>query len=608
MANYYEMLKIAPTASSQEIEAKLDEHYNYWRRQVTHHDIDVVNRANQALAALEKIRATLLDPMKREVYDVAIGVGGEQIAGLIDPDAKPLAPPVIPGASGGPITTPPSMHAMATARTDAWVCPKCQTPNSIGARHCKRCGQILAQNCPKCGTSNEIGATHCINCGVNIQQALREKQVKEEEERKRKEWEEAERRRADQHAAQQAAQNQQEPPKKGVGGTCLKMGVAGLFVMGCIIVASIFANGLFSSKNGSQNNGIGNNAPTATLVDPRIAAQFPVWSNESLQISARLYQARDDRFSIQIEIKNLSSSEQTVTFLTSDVIVTDDIGNVYPLAYGTDTIRDTLSVGSRSARKYEMSYEGLIPANATALNVKIAKLSGLSDLSFVLPLFNNIDQLINPEFTIGYFGNERIDIDGKFKSTSNLNFLLRWDASEMQLVDDQGNEYKVDDYDAGQFNYLFEHDNSWPMQLDISFVPGIDPMATKLTLTAPIMGVTYTETFELSKPADDLTRYEAQVSYVGNDSISVDYTVFNLSGQDFLVRFNPSQVYLLDSSGNKYFANTQQTLNIAVISSGSQRRDSIRFQGNPKDVDNLKLIFPEFSGVENVEVIVKPKE
>jgi DnaJ-class molecular chaperone len=65
MLNYYEILQVASTATTTDIEVACEAHYNRWRRLVTHHDSSVVAQANQALQQLEQIRATLTDPQKR---------------------------------------------------------------------------------------------------------------------------------------------------------------------------------------------------------------------------------------------------------------------------------------------------------------------------------------------------------------------------------------------------------------------------------------------------------------------------------------------------------------------------------------------------------------
>ena len=90
MPNYYEVLKVAPTASTSEIQVAFDSQYNYWRRLVTHHEAETAQRANQALLYLERIRVTLTDPTQRTAYDLSLG---GSVGGLADPNAAPQNPP-----------------------------------------------------------------------------------------------------------------------------------------------------------------------------------------------------------------------------------------------------------------------------------------------------------------------------------------------------------------------------------------------------------------------------------------------------------------------------------------------------------------------------------
>ncbi len=196
MMNYYEALKVQPTATVTEIEAALELQYNQWRRLVTHHDPTVANQANQALQTLEQIRSTLTDSTRRVAYDASLTSGGTA-GGLADPavaDAPrtasfaPFAPPP-PKAS---TSQPP---ASAVQRIDAWLCPKCQTANAIGTRFCKSCGQALSQDCPKCGQLIEAKIEFCPECGVNVAGYRRELQQQELEQQRQLQAEEEARQR-----------------------------------------------------------------------------------------------------------------------------------------------------------------------------------------------------------------------------------------------------------------------------------------------------------------------------------------------------------------------------------------------------------------------------
>jgi len=183
MTTYYEFLQVSSTATVAEIEAAYEDRYNHWRRLVTHHDPEVVNRANQALRWLEKAHVTLTDPAKREAYDAGIGLRGP-VGGLADLEAGSgdTGPP--PGPDFG------SQRAGASVtgqRVDAWVCPQCQAPNPLGTRFCNRCGQQLGIKCPKCGKLTQAAAPYCSECGVDIEGESRRRKAEHEAERRREE-------------------------------------------------------------------------------------------------------------------------------------------------------------------------------------------------------------------------------------------------------------------------------------------------------------------------------------------------------------------------------------------------------------------------------------
>lgn len=173
MATYYEILKIQPTATTAEIEALLDTQYHEWRRLVTHHDPTVVNQANLALQTLEKIRATLIDPEKRTAYDAGLGLS--HIDGLADPSA------VLDMSRRSMVPSLPSdpQKAPVSERTDAWVCPKCQAPNSVNTQYCENCGNQVGVSCPSCNRLTRAAARFCSHCGADLHKAFQEKKAQD---------------------------------------------------------------------------------------------------------------------------------------------------------------------------------------------------------------------------------------------------------------------------------------------------------------------------------------------------------------------------------------------------------------------------------------------
>lgn len=161
---YYEILKISPTASANEVQAAIDAQYDQWRRLVAHHKPEVVEQANQRLRVLETIRATLTDPAKRAVYDASLNVGG-----LADPEAvirmhgEPPPPPLKPrGSPGLPGDRP----------VDAWVCPQCGTTSPRGTRFCSKCRAQIGIDCPKCKRLTLQSDPYCAECGADLREEL----------------------------------------------------------------------------------------------------------------------------------------------------------------------------------------------------------------------------------------------------------------------------------------------------------------------------------------------------------------------------------------------------------------------------------------------------
>lgn len=176
MPTYYEILRVQTTATPAEIQTAYESQYNHWRRLVTHHEPEVVGKANQALRILEQIRHTLTDPRRRVAYDRSL------YTGLTDPEAGTCAPQVpTPSSpsqshwSSHSTVSPAQPHA--DERVDVWVCPKCDKANALHSKFCKECGHTIGIDCPDCGTIIETNASFCPSCGTNVPQAVRRKEL-----------------------------------------------------------------------------------------------------------------------------------------------------------------------------------------------------------------------------------------------------------------------------------------------------------------------------------------------------------------------------------------------------------------------------------------------
>jgi len=172
MPNYYDFLKISPSASASEIQVALDTLYNQSRRLVTNHAPEVVQQANQALLTIEQVSTTLLDPVKRANYDATLN---NSIGGVFDPSAQGQPRSDSYAGPGMVPMSPPNVHqpqlgGIPQAVSNGWVCPKCHFVEPVGTKFCKNCGQTLGKECPKCRTLLEPNTQFCRECGVNVRE------------------------------------------------------------------------------------------------------------------------------------------------------------------------------------------------------------------------------------------------------------------------------------------------------------------------------------------------------------------------------------------------------------------------------------------------------
>jgi curved DNA-binding protein CbpA len=226
---YYDMLKVAPSASGAEIEAAFEEQYNQWRQLTTHHKPQVVEEANRAMRLLEEARTTLTDPARRAAYDLTLNIGG-----LADPEVllkEMKAGPAAPSAS-----SPTS--ASAGSLVDAWVCPECGTPSPKGTPFCKHCAYRIGIQCPKCGGLTEAAAPHCSQCGADLQAELQRKRAEEEQQRRQTEAQKLARLQAEvaalEPSLEQLSHSRGELSPSDVGGGCV---ITALLAVPLLLVA-----------------------------------------------------------------------------------------------------------------------------------------------------------------------------------------------------------------------------------------------------------------------------------------------------------------------------------------------------------------------------------
>lgn len=606
MANYYELLKIQPTASPSEIESAIDAQYNQWRRLVTHHDPNVVNQAHQALASLQQIRTILTDPGKRAGYDAAIGLSGQSLGGLADPEALLSQNSAAPAPSMTPLGSSSQTPVDITSASkdlplDAWECPKCKSPNPIGTRHCKKCGARVGINCPRCNLLIDINAKHCSECGVDIQSEFQQKKVAEEE-RARLEAlrhaEEIKKQQAAKHALEMqiSAQQAQEKKSRRTKALWSVLGVIGICI--CLVLAIKPLSSLWKKSDSGITNIIATPTP-----DPVAIALYPNWRNSNWSLTAYLYEANDDYFKIGLTVENLTTTTQVITFLTSDVVVSDNLGNVYSPYYSTETVRN--EIDGQHDSTYRLSFQGAIPADATELIVNIKQINDIQNINFVISLPTLTDQL-SILYKVRQYSGDAIELSGKIENVSQYPFLLRLKAIDTTLQDDLGNPYVLDEDQQGYVvSQLLQ--SGYYISDYLSFSPGVDPRAKTLTLTFPVMGQIYTQTFDLGT-ADSNIRYEAKINYAYSDYFSVDFTIFNLGDNFLIARYDTDLTTITSPSGQMYLADDDRGRVVYIVRSGDEETVTLYFTGALSDTSALTLNFPVISATENIQVTVLPEQ
>lgn len=583
MPNYYEILKVPTSATTDEIEAACDAYYHQWRRLVTHHDSNVVNQANQALQALETIRATLTDREKRAVYDAAIGLSNN-IGGLADPAAllQSIEPIPVPPA---PERKPESDEISPNFKV--WVCPKCQTHNEPGVQYCAKCGTQIGKDCPKCGQRIQVNAEHCVHCGVNIAAYIEQQEL---EKAARERQAQAADRQQVEATARAEAEEQAKKRRKRIG--------CGL---GCLVLVFLIAIG------GSGTLSLITNPPFLQILEQQESqgATIPTWKGDSLHVSAQLDSIYDDSYTLQYEILNASGQNYLISFLTSDIEVRDDLGGLYKDESSTEPLQYTLQADER--RTFYRSYEGMVDPLATELKVTIAHIGEEQNIEINIPITVSPDQL-DVDFALDP-SNGSFSIQGTIQNLGQNQAFIRFEAADIQVTDDLGNQYSMEAYHQDdQYMRRLEPTENYgdSRSYQWSFVPGVLPEANSINVElANLMGKAFNATLSLGSIDRDV-RYEATWREGWSNSFYIDFAVFNLGSENLVVRFDKHPLTAQGASGQVFSSEESDDRIGEVVYPGRSRSYRLTFEGTP--TGELTLIIPIFCGEENIRIPVQPED
>jgi hypothetical protein len=503
-----------------------------------------------------------------------------------------------------------------------WLCNKCHTKNLEGKKFCSKCGNQLGHECINCNYLVLIGDVFCPHCGINFAQeearrlaqqqeserqrtkAKAEREVREIEARRKKEMEDTARVSRQQEV--ERIKNEQEVRSK-IKQRNSKRALS--FASTIFIVICAFTFYTASGKANIFSFGFSSQNATKQAVE---SLYSPTWKGNTVQVQVQLTSATSDNFQVKFNVTNMTQSEIFVTFLTSDILITDNLGNQYPVSDDTTLVQYTSGANRNNEYYIHLRFSGAIDPSATSLIIKMPPVNGEQPAMFTIPLRLIDDQLLftlNPNY--GYQSDSFFNVDMEVANTSAEPFLLRFYSSNIHVSDDIGNIYTL----GGDNGYTF-HSDQYADLIDGNnsfnetwrFSPAISPHAKSLTLSTEVMGRPYSQIINLEHPIDQI-RYESKVSHVIGNTSTIKVTVFNLSKNDFLLRLAYNNAQIQTPDGNILATiNDPSKLVMGNMPPGESLSFMMSFDVKLTETTGLKLVIPIVSAYENVKIDIQPNE
>jgi hypothetical protein len=305
---------------------------------------------------------------------------------------------------------------------------------------------------------------------------------------------------------------------------------------------------------------------------------------------------------------NEGEHDATFGFLTSDLVVKDDLGNTYLDKGSTDTVQETLR--PENVTSFTRQYESIVAPAATDLIISIPKIGQENDIQITIPIDFSSEEL-KMDFSLTSAREDRMKIVGTIENHGSDDQLVRFQAANITVTDNVGNTYNMQRDEGQSYMVLLQSADTGyyrnSREYNWRYYPAVASEATQLKVTLEELGQ---ESFDKIIPlgtADQDVRYEAVWESVWGDNTRVYLTVFNLGNQDLIVRFDETSVRIKDTQGSVLGLDEPGGKGERVIAPGNSRGYRFIFTGLPTS-DNLTLVFPVFCGVEDFEIPVSPAE
>ncbi len=123
--------------------------------------------------------------------------------------------------------------------------------------------------------------------------------------------------------------------------------------------------------------------------------------------------------------------------ITGEIVVTDDLGNIYPDKDSSDPIKDTIS--AHGSVRYSRTYKNIVDPDATFLEVSIAHIINEDPIQISIPISVSPDQL-NVDFTLFGVNGDGFSIRQITRNHGRHPAFIRF-TSKIAVNDDKGSQY-----------------------------------------------------------------------------------------------------------------------------------------------------------------------
>ena len=325
-----------------------------------------------------------------------------------------------------------------------------------------------------------------------------------------------------------------------------------------------------------------------------------LWRQGSIRAEAGFNFVRDQDFELWFKITNEGSSDFIARLRIEDFSVMDDTGKAY--VSGSDAGPRTTTVKVNNSATYSLYFKGSLNPKAKKLILRLAQLSGTSDISITIPLGSDVSSLRN-EVGFNFVRDQDFELWFKITNEGSSDFIARLRIEDFSVMDDTGKAY-VSGSDAGPRTTTVKVNNSATYSL--YFKGSLNPKAKKLILRlAQLSGTSdISITIPLGSDVSSL-RNEAGFNFVRDQDFELWFKITNEGSSDFIARLRIEDFSVVDDTGKAYVFGSDAGPRTTTVKVNNSVTYSLYFKGslNPK-AKKLILRLAQLSGTSDISITI----